>query len=237
MQSILDGPLEFCKQDAKHIDKDSRVALADVIDPSPQLLLAIEELLEKILIKRDGRNLSVHRVVQEATTYGDLIDLQTSFDAAVRLVHYRFPKTEMDGSLFSKWSICQEYIPHGVNLSKRFVEHTKAGALKGSVTFVDLMSNCAWLVSTSAGYMHKHNSSHRYLYELGDYEVSGHVLATAISACDDRNSLLYVDLRNTAGSRFYDLNRLGDCRKAWDEALAIRKSFLPGNSPGSEYLK
>jgi hypothetical protein len=77
MQSILDGPLEFCKQDAKHIDKDSRVALADVIDPSPQLLSAIEELLEKILIKRDGRNLSVHRVVQEATTYGDLIDLQT----------------------------------------------------------------------------------------------------------------------------------------------------------------
>jgi hypothetical protein len=151
MQSILDGPLEFCKQDAKHIDKDSRVALADVIDPSPKLLSAIEELLKKTLIKRDGRYLSVHRVVQEATTYGDLIDLQTSFDAAVRLVHYRFPETEMDGSLFSQWSICQEYIPHGVNLSKRFVEHTRAGALKGSVTFVELMSNCAWLVSCPAG--------------------------------------------------------------------------------------
>ena len=90
---------------------------------------------------------------------------------------------------------------------------------------------------SSSGYMPKHNSSRRYLYELGDYEVSGHVLGTAISACDNRNSLLYADLRNTAGSRFYDLNRLGDCRKAWDEALAIRKSFLPRDSPGSEYLK
>lgn len=144
VQSILNGPLEFCKQDAKHIDENNRVALADLIDPSPQLSKAIEELLEKSLVKRDGRNLSVHRVVQEATTYGDLNDLQTSFDATTRLVHFRFPKTEMDGSLFSEWSICQEYIPHGVNLSKRFTEHTRAGALKGSVTLVELMSNCAW---------------------------------------------------------------------------------------------
>ncbi|PMD63260.1 uncharacterized protein K444DRAFT_626991 [Hyaloscypha bicolor E] len=214
VQSILDGPLEFCKQDAKHIDENNRVALADVIDPSPQLLKAIEELLEKSLVKRDGRNLSVHRVVQEATTYGDLNDLQTSFDATTRLVHYRFPKTEMDGSLFLEWSICQEYIPHGVNLSKRFTEHTRAGALKGSVTLVELMSNCAW-----------------YLHELGDYEVSGQVLDTAVSACENRDSLLYAELRSTAGSRFYDLNKLGVCRKAWDEALAIRKSFLPQNNP------
>jgi hypothetical protein len=75
---------------------------------------------------------------------------------------------------------------------------------------------------------------HRYLYELGDYGVSGHVLNTAVSACEDRNSLLYGELRHKAGSRFYDLNRLGDARKAWDEALTIRKSFLPQNSPGGE---
>jgi hypothetical protein len=143
-QSILDGPLEFCKQDAKHIDEHNRVALADVIDPSPQLKSAIEELLARSLIKKDGRNLTVHRVVQEATTYGDLNDLQTSFDATTKIVHYRFPKVEMGGSLFSKWSICQVYIPHGVNLSKRFGEHTRARALKGSVSFVELMSNCAW---------------------------------------------------------------------------------------------
>jgi len=75
---------------------------------------------------------------------------------------------------------------------------------------------------------------HRYLHELGDYEVSGQVLETAISACENRNSLLYAELRSTAGSRFYDLNKLGVCRKAWDEALAIRKSILPENSPRGE---
>jgi hypothetical protein len=75
---------------------------------------------------------------------------------------------------------------------------------------------------------------HRYLHELGDYEVSGQVLETAVSACENRNSLLYAELLSTAGSRFYDLNKLAVCRKAWDEALAIRKSILPENSPRGE---
>jgi hypothetical protein len=43
----------------------------------------------------------------------------------------------------------------------------------------------------------------RYLHELGDYGVSGRVLETAISACEDKNSLLYADLRSTAGSHFF----------------------------------
>ncbi len=158
MQSILDGPLEFCKQDAQNVDAYGRIPLGDVIDPSPQLLNAIEELRSLSFIRVDGRNLSTHRVIQEAATYGDLVDLQTSFDAAVRLVHYRFPKTEMDGSLFTQWSIFQEHIPHGLNLSRKFVAQTRAGALKGSVTFIELMSNCAWLVSLSAG--HLHNITH-----------------------------------------------------------------------------
>lgn len=75
---------------------------------------------------------------------------------------------------------------------------------------------------------------HRYLHELGDYEVSGQALETAVSACENRDSLLYAELRSTAGSRFYDINKLGLCRKAWDEALAIRKSFLPQDSPRGE---
>jgi hypothetical protein len=80
------------------------------------------------------------------------------------------------------------------------------------------------------------NTTHlfRYLHELGDYEVSGHILDTSLAACENKNSLLYSDLRNTAGSRYYALNKLGDCRKVWDETLTIRKSFLAPNSPGGE---
>jgi hypothetical protein len=75
---------------------------------------------------------------------------------------------------------------------------------------------------------------HRYIHELGDYEVSAVVLDTALLACEDKHSLLYADLRSTAGSRYYDLNNLGKARNAWDEALKIRKAILPHSSPGGE---
>jgi hypothetical protein len=104
-------------------------------------------------------------------------------------------------------------------LSKKYAEHARSGVLKGSNHFVELLSNCAW-----------------YLHELGDYDVSGRVLETAISACDDKDSLLYADLRSTSGSRFYDLNLLSECRKAWDEVLRIRKALLPEQSPEGLYL-
>jgi hypothetical protein len=144
IQSILDGPLDFCKQDAKHINEQNRVSLSNVINPSPQLQIAIKELLDRALIKQDGRNFAVHRVVQEAVSYHDSHDLQSSFDAAARLVWYRFPTRAMDESLYDKWSTCQEYIPHGVYLSKKFSEHVRSGVLKGPDTFVELLSNCAW---------------------------------------------------------------------------------------------
>ena len=75
----------------------------------------------------------------------------------------------------------------------------------------------------------------RYLHELGDYDVSGRVLDTAISACEDKNSLLYSELRSTAGSHFFDLNQLGQSQSAWNDSLRIRKKFLPHTSPGGKH--
>lgn len=74
----------------------------------------------------------------------------------------------------------------------------------------------------------------RYIYELGDFDVSKKVVEIAILACENKDSLLYAELRSTAGSLFYDLNQLDNCRQAWDEALRIRESKLPQNSPHSE---
>ncbi len=143
-QSVLDGPLEFCKQDARHINEHNRVTLSNVINPSAQLQSAIAELLVRALIKQDGRHLAIHRVVQEATNYHDLHDLQSSFDAAAKLVWNRFPQRAMDEALFTKWNACQEYVFHGVYLSKKFSEYARSGVLKGSNNFVQLLSNCAW---------------------------------------------------------------------------------------------
>jgi hypothetical protein len=64
--------------------------------------------------------------------------------------------------------------------------------------------------------------------------VSGRVIETAIAACEDKTSMLYARLVDTAGSRFFDLNRLSDCRVAWETALRIRKERLPHDSPLSK---
>jgi tetratricopeptide (TPR) repeat protein len=77
----------------------------------------------------------------------------------------------------------------------------------------------------------------RYLYELGDYDVSGRVIETALSAYEDKTSLLYALLVDTAGSRFFDLNRLSECRTAWETVLRIRKDILSHDDPYSKYAK
>lgn len=60
------------------------------------------------------------------------------------------------------------------------------------------------------------------------------VVETATGACDNKKSLLYADIRNTAGSRFYDLNELARCRRAWEDTLKIRKELLDHDHPQSK---
>ena len=66
--------------------------------------------------------------------------------------------------------------------------------------------------------------------------MSGRVVETAIAACEDKTSMLYARLVDTAGSRFFDLNRLSKCRNEWETALRIRKDRLPHDSPFSKYI-
>jgi hypothetical protein len=75
-----------------------------------------------------------------------------------------------------------------------------------------------------------------YLYETADYDICKKVLETAVKACEDRRSLLYAELQNTSGSRYYDLNQLRDCRTSWDETLRIRKELLPHDHKQSKFL-
>jgi hypothetical protein len=102
-------------------------------------------LLDRDLIKQDvPRFFTIHRVVQEATNYHDIDELQDSFEIASRLVFEQFPNRRKENNLFSRWGTCQDYIPHGVHLSKKFQDYTSSGKLKGSPEFVELLSNCAW---------------------------------------------------------------------------------------------
>ena len=143
-QRALDGPLAYCKQDPSNVDSKDRAPLFSVITPSPAFEKAIDELLAKELIRKDRHILSIHRVVQEAVSYHDVDDLQESFDIASRLVYEQFPKQVMSESLYKEWNVCQEYIPHGVYLSKKYSDYAPSGKLKSHDYFVKLLSNCAW---------------------------------------------------------------------------------------------
>ena len=77
---------------------------------------------------------------------------------------------------------------------------------------------------------------YRYLHEVGDYAVSARVTDTALAACSDKVSLIYADLHNTAGCRFFELNRLPECRKEWEETMKVRRGLLPENSIGSKLI-
>ena len=76
------------------------------------------------LIQRDGRVITVHRVVQEAMNYHSFQDLQESFDAAVRLVAEAFPRRQYGNPLFEEWPICALYIHDAFHLVQKFAEYS-----------------------------------------------------------------------------------------------------------------
>lgn len=143
-QRALDGRLAYCKQDSVYLDSKDRASLFSIVTPSPEFEKAVDELLAKQLIRRDRHVVSIHRVVQEAVNYHDLDDLQESFDIASRLVYEQFPKQSTKGSHYESWNVCQEYIPHGVYLSKKYSDYAPSGKLKAHDYFLQLLSNCAW---------------------------------------------------------------------------------------------
>lgn len=81
-QIWLDGRLEFCRQ-KETLNPNTRAALSEVLNPSAAFQEAIDELLAANLIRLDGRDISMHRVIQEAMNYYTVEDLQKSLDAAV----------------------------------------------------------------------------------------------------------------------------------------------------------
>ena len=85
----MDGKLAFAKQESPHfVNTDTgEAALTSIVNITPQLRKALEELRTAALIRWDHRSISVHRVTQEAMNYYSLEDLQESFSSAVSLVH------------------------------------------------------------------------------------------------------------------------------------------------------
>ncbi|KAH0536242.1 hypothetical protein FGG08_006864 [Glutinoglossum americanum] len=191
--------------------KSSSQTMLFKVTPSSGLTTAIQELSNAKLIKKEGRNLSVHRVVQEAFTYLSTEGLQDAFDSAVRLFYEAFPKQVNGRPLYPEWQRCQRYIQGSLFLAHRFAYKLRKmePPVRIPQAFVKLLANCAW-----------------YLYEIGDHIENLQILEIAYESCEDKESLLCAHLRNTAGVSYFELNSLTRARECLQKSLAIRESLL-----------
>jgi tetratricopeptide (TPR) repeat protein len=168
------------------------------------------------------KQLSIHRLTQEAAVYGTygLIDsssLQHAFDGLLSLLRRRFPHAELHEGLWSRWGECSKYLPHVAALaraSKRCWKKKKSAAepVETNTVFVNLLIDATW-----------------YLQEIGELQECLDLLDIAKDACPDRNSLEYAYLCNTHVTVAVDQNDIAMGRKYSQEALAIRKAWLPPN--------
>jgi hypothetical protein len=141
-QARLDGRLAFCK---RSVSDESQAVLASAVDPSPALEAVLDELQKANLVSRNGRDLVIHRVIQEAMNFHGIHDLQESFDAASQLVYEAFPKQDQGRPLFDVWPRCQMYVQHAVNLAKLYTAFRQGReSFSGSEEFVRLLCNCGW---------------------------------------------------------------------------------------------
>lgn len=65
------------------------------------------------------------------------------------------------------------------------------------------------------------------MYEVSDYDMCLRLTETAAFACSDTESLRYAALCMTAGSAYYELNQLSECRKKWELFMQIQEAKLP----------
>jgi hypothetical protein len=66
--------------------------------------------------------------------------------------------------------------------------------------------------------------------ELSDYDMCLKLVHSAQLACgDNTDSLAYATLCNVAGSAYYELNKLADCRKNWEISAQIQEKLLGEN--------
>ena len=146
-QSRLTERLEFCRTGSGELT--TRPSIQGMIQPSLALQKAIEELLASAFIFRSGREMRVHREVQEAVWHQGNEQLTDSVDAAINLVYDAFPKQEGGRSLTDQWDSCRRWVQEAIHLANKYwlFKHKDDAPLQGlrsAELLAELLSNCAW---------------------------------------------------------------------------------------------
>ncbi|KAJ5289135.1 hypothetical protein N7478_002165 [Penicillium angulare] len=178
---------------------------------------AIDRLMERSLVQREGENISLHRLVQQAFRRSNFKyrpeARQEAYNAAVTLLNYYFPKMGGASSLYDQWATCEELLNHSLALADLVLnDRTHKKSFESSPELEELLKNSAW-----------------YQYEIGALRESQQLLKIAMNICRDKSSLLYAQLCNNLGVIYFDWNDLFECKKHLQECLSIRVSLLEPN--------
>ena len=152
-QRMLTDKLGFCRTSG--VSANTTVpgpSIQTVVNPSSRLSEALDELQRKGLIKRTGRQISMHRTVQEAVNYQGKEELTQFYDAMVCLLYDAFPKQQDGRPLTEAWYWCRIWIQHVVTLAYKYRLYASNRPaddfpLKGMASapyFVRLLANAAW---------------------------------------------------------------------------------------------
>lgn len=149
-QERLTEKLAFCRTGSGALV--SRPAIQTVIQPSVELQNAIQELETAAFIYRVGREMRIHRTVQEAVNYQGAQDLKDCFGATVNIVYDAFPKQEGGRPLSDQWELCRQSIQHAIHLANKLSLYSRERPggeaplknLNSDDVLLSLLSNCAW---------------------------------------------------------------------------------------------
>ena len=149
-QERLTEKLAFCRTGEGALV--SRPAIQTVIQPSVELQKAIDELIRAAFISKIGREMRIHREVQDAVNYQGAEDLRDCFDATVNLVYDAFPKQEGGRPLTDQWDSCRSTVQHAIHLANKFASYSKEKPgsqaplkdLGSADILLALLANCAW---------------------------------------------------------------------------------------------
>lgn len=155
-QGRLTDILKFCRSPSSDLVRQGP-SIETVMRPSPALSVALEELLNKGLINRTGREISLHRTVGEGLAYANKEWYRACFSAAVSLMYDAFPKQHEGRPLSGSWDWCRVWIPHAVQLAnwydllskKRDDDEPALVGIQAEEFLVRLLANCAWCVLIS----------------------------------------------------------------------------------------
>ena len=107
---------------------------------------AIDALANYALIKREGKVISLHRLIQKAFFFSlEDFEKQRVFEATVKLVNSAFPKQINARPLLDRWHDCQKYIQHALTLAEIFHKHNGSRVpIQTLPELGELLKNCVW---------------------------------------------------------------------------------------------